>query len=152
IDLQSLVPTLSAGTAINYVHVVGSGSDLLVQVDTDGTTNGASFTTAYTLSGANTAGADMVRLSFGGQSWTITDTNVVANVADPIVVDLGTKGISFTSFVDGVHFDINGDGVLDQVAWTTGADGLLAYDLNGSGAIENGSELLSPFFNGESFT
>ena len=34
------------------------------------------------------------------------------------------------------------------VAWTTGNDGILAYDLNGSGTIENGTELFTPNFAG----
>jgi serralysin len=152
IDLQGLVPDTSAGFAIDYVHVVADGSDLLVQVDPDGTTGRAKFATAYTLSGTNSGGTDTVRLSFGGQSWTITDTNVVASAADPIIFDLGTKGISFTSFVDGVQFDINGDGAPDQIAWTTGDDGILAYDLDGSGVIENGSEIFSPVLGGGSFS
>ncbi|MGQ0750832.1 MAG: type I secretion C-terminal target domain-containing protein, partial [Betaproteobacteria bacterium] len=36
--------------------------------------------------------------------------------------------------------------VLDQVAWTTGEDGILALDVNGSGTIDNGSEIFSPWF------
>ena len=128
------------------------GSDLLVEVDVDGTANGVNFVTAYTLSGANTAGVDTVRFFFGGQSWTITDGGAVASVADPIVLDLGAPGLAFTSFVDGVMFDINADGVLDQVAWTTGEDGILAYDIDGSGKIENGSEIFTPQFAGGAFT
>jgi hypothetical protein len=125
---------------------------LLVQVDADGTDTGVGFVTAYTLSGANTVDPDTVAFSFGGQNWTISETGEVASVTDPIILDLGAKGISFTSFLDGVQFDLNADGILDQVAWTTGDDGILAYDLDGSAAIENGSELLSPFFGGDSFT
>ena len=67
------------------------------------------------------------------------------------MLDLGAPGISFTSLGNGVQFDMNGDGVPGQVAWTTGEDGILAYDLNGSGTIENGSEIFSPYFAGGHF-
>ncbi len=151
IDLQSLVGTIVNGSAGDYVHVVASGNDLLVQVDANGTANGASFTTAYTLIGANTDGADPVHVTFAGQSFTITDWGGVTSAADPIILDLGAPGISFSQLLDGVKFDINGDGILDQVAWTKGDDGILVYDANGSGLIENGTEIFSPNFNGGNY-
>ena len=71
---------------------------------------------------------------------------------DPVVLDLGTQGISFNSISDGVQFDINGDGAKDQIAWTAnGGDGILALDLDGSGKIESGNELFTPNFNGGKF-
>jgi hypothetical protein len=78
-------------------------------------------------------------------------TSLIGNHVDPIVLDLGAPGISFSSVSDGVSFDINGDGVKDQVAWTTGNDGILAYDVNGSGTIENGTELFTPNFGGGNY-
>jgi hypothetical protein len=82
---------------------------------------------------------------------TASDIIVYNNAADPIVLDLGNPGISFTSVEDGVAFDMDGDGTAEQVAWTNGEDGLLVMDLDGSGAIENGREVVSPFFNGGGF-
>jgi hypothetical protein len=79
---------------------------------------------------------------------TASDFVVYSNVADPLVLDLGTPGISFSSLSEGVQFDINHDGAKDQIAWTNGQDGLLALDVNGSGKIENGSELFTPDFAG----
>jgi hypothetical protein len=68
------------------------------------------------------------------------------------VLDLGTPGISFSSIDHGVQFDINGDGIKDQVAWTAnGQDGILALDVNGSGKIESANELFTPTFNGGHF-
>ena len=74
INLQYLVGSITNGSASDYVHIVGSGNNLLVQVDTDGTANGANFTTAYTLLGANTDGADLVRVAFGGQNFVMSDS------------------------------------------------------------------------------
>jgi hypothetical protein len=55
---------------------------------------------------------------------------------------LKTK-IKLTSVEDGVLFDIDGDGDLDQVAWTeTGAEvAFLALDIDGNGQITSGKEL-----------
>ncbi len=67
--------------------------------------------------------------------------------ADPIIVDLGTPGISLTSATASpVSFDLNADGIKEQVGWTSGADGILVSDLDHSGAIENGHEVFSPAF------
>jgi VCBS repeat-containing protein len=78
--------------------------------------------------------------------------NVVASttvVEDPIVLDLGNQGIDLSY---AAVFDINGDGQLDNVAWTDGQDGMLVMDLDGSGAIENGTEVFSPYFNQGGYT
>lgn len=80
----------------------------------------------------------------------LTAANFVGT-ADPIVLDLGAPGISFSGTEDGVQFDMNGDGQKQQTAWTNGEDGLLVMDLDGSGAIESGNEIVSPYFNGGGF-
>jgi Ca2+-binding RTX toxin-like protein len=71
---------------------------------------------------------------------------------DPIILDLNHDGITLSSLTDGVPFDINGDGVRDQIAWTAnGNDGILAMDLDGSGKIESGKEIFSPAYDGGNF-
>ena len=83
---------------------------------------------------------------FDGDAATGTIPIVVATAADPIVLDLDHNGISFSSLENGVSFDINHDGAADQLAWTAnGQDGILALDLDHSGKIESGNELLPPF-------
>jgi hypothetical protein len=49
-----------------------------------------------------------------------------------------------TSLTEGVTFDLDGDGVLEQVAWTFPSARLafLAMDLNENGIIDNGKELV----------
>jgi len=51
--------------------------------------------------------------------------------------------IKLSSVLDGVFFDIDGDGTAEQVSWPTepAKVAFLAIDRNNSGAIENGSEL-----------
>ncbi|WP_152564209.1 beta strand repeat-containing protein [Neorhizobium vignae] len=76
----------------------------------------------------------------------LSAANFVA-AADPIILDLDHNGFAFTSVDDGVKFDINADGKLDQVAWTK-TDGILAFDVDGNGKIDNGSEIFTPNFAG----
>jgi T1SS-143 domain-containing protein len=70
--------------------------------------------------------------------------------ADPIILDLDRNGFAFSSIENGVSFDINADGKTDQIAWTSD-DGILAYDVDGNGLIDNGSEIFTPDFNGGKF-
>jgi hypothetical protein len=70
-----------------------------------------------------------------------------SGVVDPIIFDLDGNGFDLSA---SVGFDIDADGTLDQVAWTS-QDGILAIDLDGSGSIEDGSEIFTPDFAGGSF-
>jgi hypothetical protein len=78
------------------------------------------------------------------------DFVVYSSAADPIILDLDKNGFAFSSLDTGVSFDINADGNKDQIAWTSD-DGILAYDANGNGTIDNGSEIFTPDFNGGKF-
>lgn len=60
---------------------------------------------------------------------------------DPLIIDLGRKGIELTSLDDGVHFDLDKNGFAEKTAWIGGEDGFLALDRNGNGKIDNGGEL-----------
>jgi T1SS-143 domain-containing protein len=86
------------------------------------------------------------------ENFVTTDFNalIVDKVVDPIVLDLDHNGFAFSSIGDGVTFDIDADGKADQIAWTSD-DGILAYDVDGDGVIDNGSELFTPDFNGGKF-
>lgn len=68
-------------------------------------------------------------------------TAVVVQEADPIVLDLTGNGIQLTSYKDGAHFDITGNGVKERTAFVTGGDAFLAIDRNGNGIIDDGTEL-----------
>ena len=60
---------------------------------------------------------------------------------DPLVLDLNGDGIRTTR--DRVWFDMDGDGALEQIAWTNPAteEGFLYLDLDHKGRVTNGSEL-----------
>jgi VCBS repeat-containing protein len=67
---------------------------------------------------------------------------------DPIVLDLGGDGFSFDAQVS---FDLDNDGTAETISWMAPGDGLLVMDLDSSGMIENGREVLSEAFLGLGF-
>jgi len=60
---------------------------------------------------------------------------------DPLAIDLNGDGVQTISIDSGVLFDFNNDQMRTGTGWLDANDGFLAYDRNGNGMIDNGSEL-----------
>jgi len=69
-----------------------------------------------------------------------------------LVLDLDGDGIELLGLGSDVQFDVNVDGALESTGWVGPDDGLLAMDLDGSGQIEDMSEVFSEVFNGGNYT
>lgn len=71
----------------------------------------------------------------------------------PIIIDVGRNGYRLTDSRGGVLFDLDADGIPEQVSWThqDSDEAFLAMDRNGNGRIDDGSELFgnnTPVFPG----
>jgi len=69
---------------------------------------------------------------------------------DPLILDLNGDGAHLTDYGSNpVLFDIDHDGgTLEQTGWVSPEDGMVVYDLNNNGKIDDISETLSEYFNG----
>jgi large repetitive protein len=136
----------------------GSGIDL------NRATGDAGASTGTTAFGSDTDDNDVVKISDIGLirsvideqavsldlKVTVTDadgdqdfTNIFINpFGDPIVLDMNGDGFHFQSLDNGVMYDINGDGVLDQTAWIAAGDAILVRDANGNGIVDDASEFI----------
>ena len=58
-----------------------------------------------------------------------------------MLIDIDGDGIETTSVENGVYFDQENDGFAEKSAWVGKDDGVLAYDKNNNGRIDDGNEL-----------
>jgi hypothetical protein len=59
----------------------------------------------------------------------------------PLVLDLDGDGVETTNVADGAYFDHDANGFAEQTGWVSSDDGLLVFDRNGDGVINDGKEL-----------
>jgi Ca2+-binding RTX toxin-like protein len=60
----------------------------------------------------------------------------------PLILDLdGLNGVETLGKTSGIHFDHDGNKFAEQSGWVGQNDGMLVWDKNGNGQIDNGTEL-----------
>ena len=64
-----------------------------------------------------------------------------STISSPIILDLDGNGVKTTNDIDNPHFDLDANGFAEKTGWVDKNDGLLVYDRNGDGIINNGTEL-----------
>lgn len=67
------------------------------------------------------------------------------STVDPLILDLDGDGVETLSVKDGVHFNLDCNGLREAVGWVSPDDGLLVQDLDGDGRITSGAELFGNF-------
>lgn len=63
----------------------------------------------------------------------------------PLILDLDGDGVETLSKSFGVHFDHDGNNFAEATGWVGKDDGLLVWDRNGNGVIDDGGELFGNF-------
>lgn len=81
------------------------------------------------------------------QDWNCDGINDLGQCQSPVVIDLAGDGLTLTGATNGVAFDLNGDGVREQLSWTAPGsdDAWLVLDRNQNGTIDGGAELFGNF-------
>ncbi|WP_310625403.1 tandem-95 repeat protein [Limnohabitans sp.] len=101
------------------------------------------FTVNNLIQGGRTQGEFVeFKVTDSGGAIAYSMVNFTARGYDPIIIDLQGDGLSFINARDSqVRFDVNGDGVKDQIAWMGGDESMLVYDHNNDGLVTRFDEL-----------
>ncbi len=92
--------------------------------------------------------APICQFGFDADCDGILDMNQPSCIVNtPIILDVGKSGIALTGKADGVRFDLDSDGIKEQISWiAAGSDSAwLCLDRNGNGRIDDGTELFGNF-------
>ena len=93
----------------------------------------------------------MLLPSADGKSWTGAIDGLItavqklfheaSQVASPLILDLDGDGVETLGTAQGIHFDHDANRFGELTGWVGKDDGLLVWDRNGNGQIDNGREL-----------
>ncbi|WP_317616843.1 calcium-binding protein, partial [Nostoc sp. PA-18-2419] len=71
----------------------------------------------------------------------LSSFNTAEVTRSPLILDLDGDGVETIGTSAGIHFDHDGNKFAETTGWVGKDDGLLVWDKNGNGSIDNGSEL-----------
>ncbi|MDR1246053.1 MAG: VCBS repeat-containing protein [Clostridiales Family XIII bacterium] len=86
-------------------------------------------------------GLSMSRQFYTYMTGSVSTTEVI-KVVDPLIINFSGTAASLTERK--FEFDIDADGMLDSISFAGEGSGFLAFDKNGDGVINDGSELFGP--------
>lgn len=134
IDLRS-VQSMRSGLGTQWIRHTETSS---VVMEVESTTFSAQGI-AKTADGREISFGVDVSMSrgFAGQMFSMTDEAVV--LTDPLVINLENDNASVTD--QKFYFDLDADGKEEKISQLGSGSGFLAYDRNGDGVINDGSEL-----------
>ena len=69
------------------------------------------------------------------------DVNRAEQMRSPLILDLDGDGVETLGTSSGVHFDHDNNGFAERSGWVGKDDGMLVWDRNANGRIDDGSEL-----------
>ncbi len=141
----------------SWFNLLSSTGSVIFSADDAGSDNGTltgldSFLTTTLNAGTYYLGVG----SYPNQPFAVSTTyeiqvSFIKPGGDPLVLDLNGDGAHFQAVDPSFAFDLNADGNADQLDWVSNQDALLVVDLDHSGTIEDGSEVLSEHFDGFGF-
>jgi hypothetical protein len=129
---EQLNPAMGADAILEVAQVVENwqAGDLGIEFIVKGGGDEISlFRSLFKLLGAQ---ADAVKRFGKNLAWLPTD--------DPLVLDLNGDGL-VSKGLGAVYFDQDGDGFAERSGWISGDDGFLVHDADGSGTIDDVSEM-----------
>ena len=82
-----------------------------------------------------------------GMILTTTSAGLECCPGSPVIVDVAGNNVHLTNALNGVQFDLTGDGIPEQLPWTNAGsdDAWLCLDRDGNGTIDSGVELFGNF-------
>lgn len=134
IDLRS-AQSVSNGSGTQWIRHTETSSFVMEQESTTFSAQGI----AKTADGREISfGVDLsMSRGFAGQMFSMKDEAVV--LTDPLVINLENDNASITD--QKFYFDLDSDGKEEEISQLGAGSGFLAYDKNGDGIINDGSEL-----------
>ena len=129
-DQEQIMAGIEAARQHDYTSYNSAITDYLERNILDGL--------LHLTNGLNELGQDITDLFNAAKNWIMP--------RDPIILDLDGDGLETVGLSSSyVYFDQDGDGILSRTGWAGPDDGLLVWDRDGNGSIDNGAELFGNF-------